>query len=239
MDEQEKQAILTRARTWFRETIVLNHHANTIKLVDPKKLKINPFTAAYLANYLTGNSSAESMARVLIYPRVLGTSIATSFGTQMQRFTTDVLSSLGSMIGGIDIEFVDALDGRKKYCQLKAGPATINKDDVQTMHRHFQTAYGIARTNRVLIAPEDFVVGVLYGSQAELSANYKNITKQHNYPVWAGQLFWHHLTGDARFYRQLIDVFGEVAEEIDGTTAIEETVQKLAKNLIRMGIVPE
>ena len=33
----------------------------------------------------------------------------------------------------MDIEFEDALDGSHKYCQLKAGPNTINKDDVEKL----------------------------------------------------------------------------------------------------------
>jgi hypothetical protein len=40
---------------------------------------------------------------------------------------------MGSVVHGIDIEFIDAIDGRKKYCQLKSGPSTINKDDVVTI----------------------------------------------------------------------------------------------------------
>lgn len=45
---------------------------------------------------------------------------------------------MGSVGGGIDIEFVDSFDDRKKYCQLKSGPNTINKDDVITIKNHFQ-----------------------------------------------------------------------------------------------------
>lgn len=49
-------------------------------------------------------------------------------------------NSFGSMVSGIDIEFEDALDGRHKYCQVKLGPNTINKDDVVTIHNHFKDA---------------------------------------------------------------------------------------------------
>ena len=80
---ENKDAILTKAKTWFRETIVLNHADNSQKLVDPKHFNINPFLTIYLANFLTGNSSPKSIAKALIYPRVLGNSITTSFGQNM------------------------------------------------------------------------------------------------------------------------------------------------------------
>jgi hypothetical protein len=31
------------------------------------------------------------------------------------------------MVAGIDIEFIDAIDGRRKYCQAKLGPNTITR----------------------------------------------------------------------------------------------------------------
>ena len=31
------------------------------------------------------------------------------------------------------------IDGEKKYCQLKSGPDTINKDDVETIAGHFKS----------------------------------------------------------------------------------------------------
>ncbi|MFV8292286.1 PmeII family type II restriction endonuclease [Aerococcus viridans] len=107
-----------------------NHLRNTEKLNDIDKFKINPFLMKYLANFFTGSMDNESLARVLVYPRVLGTSINTTFGTQMQYFVNEVLGSQGSLSSGIDIEFVDRIDGMKKYCQIKAGPETIDYETV-------------------------------------------------------------------------------------------------------------
>ena len=138
MTEVERQAILSSAKNFFRARIAENHKANTEKLSSLDKFNINPFTHKYLAQFAFGDSSPESMAKALIYPRVLGTSISTTFGTQLQFFCNEVLSSYASTTSGIDIEFVDALDGRKKYCQVKAGPTTINHDDVDTILNHFR-----------------------------------------------------------------------------------------------------
>src|SRR5690606_17298596 len=98
----------------------------------------NPFLDKYKAQFLTGNDSPESVAKALIYPRVLGTSINTTFGSKMQKFCSEVLEGFASTTSGIDIEFIDLVDGHRKYCQVKAGPNTINKDDVDTINRHFQ-----------------------------------------------------------------------------------------------------
>lgn len=226
----DKDLILIKAKQWFRDSIATAHVANTQKLADPKKFHINPFLVRYLANFLTGNNSPESIAKALIYPRVLGTSITTSFGNSLQRFASDVLEGYGSLVSGIDIEFTDYLDGRRKYCQLKAGPNTINKDDVETISGHFTSAKNLARTNNLTLSYGDLIVGVLYGLPNDLSGHYKRLTRDYDYPVFVGQAFWHRLTGDNGFYDDLIFQFSEVAMEIDGSDIIQETIQTLAQS---------
>jgi hypothetical protein len=165
----------------------------------------------------------------LIYPRILGTSITTSFGTHIQRFTNDVLSSFGSTTSGIDIEFIDQIDGHKKYCQLKSGPETINKDDVETIVRHFDSVIHLGRTNNLRITHTDMIVGVIYGDQSDLNAHYKRLTKEFHYPVYSGQNFWHRLTGDPEFYLDLGRILGEVAIESDFSAELEKIIQTLAE----------
>ena len=220
--------MLNEAKRWFKEILVQNHIRNTVKLANPDAFNINPFLVTYLAHFLTGNASAESIARALIYPRVLGQSITTSFGQNLQKFTSDVLGSFGSTTAGIDIEFEDQVDGGKKYCQLKAGPNTINKDDVETIHRHFHAIRNLARTNSLKIGLNDLVVGVLYGESDELSQHYKNISTIHHYPVLVGADFWHRLTGNKDFYFVLIRAFTEVAKEANSEKLLEATIKKLA-----------
>jgi hypothetical protein len=229
MDDQQKQEILVKAQCWFRETIGQNHIINTKKLINPKEFNINPFLAAYLANFLTGDSTPTSIAKALIYPRVLGTSITTSFGTNIQSFVTDVLSSFGSTTSGIDIEFVDEA-GQRIYCQLKAGPNTINKDDVETIAGHFQKAINLGRTNNVRIAFDDLVVGVIYGQTGDLSSHYRRITRQYNYPVVIGQEFWQKLTGDEHFYRDLISSIAKVSIEANYSSELDDTIRQLAEH---------
>jgi len=127
MTEQEKQAILDKVKMWFREVIIPNHIKNTLKLANPSEFDINPFLVPYIAAFLTGELSPESVAKALLYPRVLGSSITTSFGQNMQTFISGVLNSYGSIVQGIDIEFVDALDGRKNTAKLSLAQTQLTK----------------------------------------------------------------------------------------------------------------
>jgi len=227
----DKQSILQKVKEFFNDTIAVNHVKNTKKLGNLNEFIVNPFLNVYLANFAFGSSDPVDVAKALIYPRVLGTSITTSFGTNMQNFCSVVLSGYASLIPGIDIEFIDATDNRRKYCQIKAGPNTINKDDIITIQNHFDAVKNLARTNRQTeINPTiDCIVGVLYGSENNLSAHYKKIQK--NYPVICGNDFWFRLTGDDSFYNELIDAFAEVAVDIDGREIIEEAITKLAEEI--------
>lgn len=229
MTEAERQQILTSAKAFFRTRIAENHIANTAKLTSLRKFNINPFTHKYLAQFAFGDSTPESMAKALLYPRILGTSIATTFGTQLQYFCNEVLSSYASTTSGIDIEFVDAVDGRRKYCQVKAGPTTINHDDVKTIKDHFKGIRNLARTNRLDLNVSDCIVGVFYGTEDSLSQSYKKINE--DYPVFVGEEFWHRLTGDSDFYFDLIDAFAEVAEDMDSSALIQSTIQRLANEI--------
>jgi len=200
-----------------------------MKLSDINRFNVNPFLLTYLSNFLEGNHDPKSIAKALIYPRVLGTSINTSFGTNIQKFTSTVLSSYGSTTAGIDIEFIDMIDGDKKYCQLKSGPETINKDDVETISGHFKDVINLSKTNGLKLGFNNLVVGVIYGEKEKLNAHYKRITSQYHYDVIVGSDFWHRLTGDADFYTDLIKAIGEVAIKADFKNNLDNVIQELSK----------
>lgn len=230
MDNNTVESLLEKAKIFFRKYIAENHLSNLKKAADLSKLNINPFTYRYLANFLTGNESPESIAKALLYPRVLGTSFTTSFGTNIQnKFCAEVLDGYGSAIDGIDIEFVDQIDKRKKYCQLKAGPDTINKGDVDPIKQHFKNLQNRARTNNLQILPGDMVIGITYGKIGQLNAHYKKVAVDYN--IYIGQDFWYRLTGFQEFYYDLIAAFGEIACETNGTSALDEAVNKLASEI--------
>jgi Type II restriction endonuclease EcoO109I len=231
MNANEQEALLQKAQTWFRETILPKHLVNTAKLTNVKNLDINPFLAPYLAVFMTGELTAESIAKAITYPRVLGSSITTSFGQNMQKFISDVLgNAFGSTTQGIDIEFEDCIDGRKKYCQVKLGPNTINKDDVTTIHNHFKAVRNLGRTNNIAVRQDDMVIGILYGVPNQESNHYKALSGEHSYPLFIGQNFWHRLTGAEDFYQRLIDAISEVALEANGKETLDQVVATLAED---------
>lgn len=227
MTEEQRLEILENAKDFFREEIVSSHIEGACKRASRlSEYNVNPFLFKYLANFLTGNDNAESIARALVLPRILGSSINTSFGMKVQKLIGQLFQGLGSTTSGIDIEFTDALDGRKKYCQLKAGPNTINHDDVTTVMNHFNGVRNLARTNNLNLGINDLIVGVIYGEDVELSSHYRRISQ--TYPVIIGKDFWHRLTGKEDFYFDLIDAIGDVALEVDGSHIVEQTISDLA-----------
>jgi hypothetical protein len=231
MTPEQQKALLINAQTWFRTIILPNHLANTAKLKESKEFDINPFLASYLAVFMTGELSPESIAKALTYPRALGSSITTSFGQNMQKFISDVLvNAFGSTTQGIDIEFTDCVDGRKKYCQVKLGPNTINKDDVTTIHGHFKSVRNLGRTNNVTVRQDDMVIGILYGIAGQESNHYKKLSQEHDYALFIGKDFWHRLTGAEDFYDRLIHAISEVAQEANGKQALSDVVAELAKD---------
>lgn len=236
MTEQQKQSIVESGKEYFRSIIIPSHLANLQKL-HLSSFNVNPFIINYLASFLCGNTEPLSLAKALVYPRILGTSINTSFGQNIQILISKLSEVTGnaSAIPGIDIEFVDALDGRRKYCQCKAGPQTINKDDVDTILLHFKSVINKARLDRLPLQMDDLIVGVLYGEEERLSGNYRTIAT--TYPVYCGSSFWERLTGDKTFCFRLTKGFGEVVEEegIDGSRLIEEKIREIADEIAEKG----
>ncbi len=236
MTEQQKQAIIESGKEYFRTTIIPNHLKNLQKL-KLASFNINPFLINYLAAFLCGDTEPKSLAKALVYPRILGTSLNTSFGQNIQVFISSLEEITGGASGieGIDIEFVDEIDGRRKYCQCKAGPQTINKEDIATILGHFKYLMNKSRLDRMGLQFDDLIVGVLYGERDNLSANYKAIDA--HYPVLCGAEFWERLTGDKEFYNRLAKAFGEVVEEdgIDGSSLILQKVNEIAQEIIDKG----
>lgn len=230
MEETNRVLLLKKAKDYFRKEIVSAHiNSACTKAGKLANYNVNPFLYKYLANFLKGNDDPRSIAEALVLPRVLGSAITTSFGMRVQKLISELFEGFGSTTPGIDIEFIDATDGRKKYCQLKSGPNTINHDDVETIFGHFQGTINLARTNNLTIGINDMIVGVVYGETTELSSHYRRIGEK--YPVLIGQEFWYRLTGKKDFYLELIDAVGEVALEVDGTSVLAQTIDSLAKEI--------
>lgn len=217
---------------YFEVYIFKNHiEASLNENAKLRSYNINPIVVKYLSKVLEGNYSPEGVAKALFYPRVLGTSINTSFGTRIQRMFVELGIANGSLIPGMDIEFMDKVGKRNTWCQIKAGPNTINSEDVNPLIKKFTDTIKLARTNNALkgISNSDFIVGVLYGDPRELSMHYKKIDKQH--PVIVGKDFWHRLTGFPNFYSGLVVQLHKSIDNIDTQNLIVEGYRKLADEI--------
>lgn len=217
---------------YFEKHIFENHiEASLKKHTQLKSYKINPIVVKYLSKLLDNDYNPEGVAKALFYPRVLGTSINTIFGTQIQGMFVQIGIANGSLIKGMDIEFIDKIDGRKKWCQLKSGPNTINSEDVKPLINKFTKTINLARTNSAFkgIANTDFMVGVLYGEVDELSRHYQIIDQTH--PVIIGKEFWHRLTGFPNFYSGLVKELHLSIENINTKNVMNEGCKKLAEEI--------
>ena len=232
MKTRNQEEIISEILEYFKVYIFENHIKASINTHSKlKSYNINPIVVKYLSKVLENGYKPIGVAKALYYPRVLGTSINTSFGTRIQNMFVDLKIAEGSLIKGMDIEFIDKIDNRRKWCQLKSGPNTINSEDVKPLIKKFSDTINLARTNKAFknINNTDFVVGVLYGEQEELSMHYKVIDKTH--PVIIGKDFWHRITGFPKFYDGLVENLQILIENIDTQDLINKGVEALAKEI--------
>jgi hypothetical protein len=226
-----KESILLEIiTTYFKDTIFENHKINALKIHSKlKSYKINPILVKYLSKILEDDFTAIGIAKALYYPRILGTSINTSFGTRIQNMFVDLKLADGSLIKGMDIEFIDKIDNRKKWCQLKSGPNTINSEDVNPLLKKFIGVTNLARTNNMNLNNSDLILGVLYGDTHQLSQHYKKIDEQ--YPVIIGREFWHRITGYPNFYDKLVTNLDTMILHLDTEDFFEKGYRALAKEI--------
>ncbi|WP_457618233.1 PmeII family type II restriction endonuclease [Lutibacter sp.] len=227
MTENQLLKIVT---TYFKVKIFENHKINALKTHSKlKSYKINPIIVKYLSKILVNDFTPIGIAKALYYPRILGTSINTSFGTRIQNMFVELNLAQGSLIKGMDIEFIDKIDGRKKWCQLKSGPNTINSEDVNPLLKKFTSVTNLARTNAINLNNSDLILGVLYGNEDQLSQHYKKINQQ--FPVIIGKEFWHRITGFSTFYNKLAHNLDTMILNIDTEDFLKKGYMALAKDI--------
>ena len=200
------------------------------------KFKINPFILIALSSGVFGKLTSKNMAKALLYPRVFGTSISTTFGAKMQKLCVDYLGAKASGVDGIDIEFEDRVDRKQIMMQLKAGPNTLNKDDVRPILAKMTTAWRLLQMNGAGENMPQFAIGITYGTVDEISGHYKAIRSssiggQINVLIYSGQDFWHRLTGDENFYSEMISIFFELFEEVDYSDLLETDLKNLTASI--------
>ncbi len=210
----KSEDLASNIQKYLEQNLYIAHQKNSFKKNSKlSSYKINPLTIRYLSKTLDGGYTPRGVAMALYYPRVLGTSLVTTFGTVIQKMFIELNIAESSLLSGMDIQFIDQLDGHLKYCQLKAGPNTLNSIDVSPMKSKFDKIRNRARTNGERINNEDMIVGVIYGNRSDLSRHYQNIDK--TYPVYVGADLWFRLTGLDDVYSKIEFKINSLIEELE------------------------
>lgn len=106
--------LVEEVEKWFDEVVIEANKKAIRSLHKAKSFKINRYLAPYVSQALTGEITAEGIARGLIQGRATVTGLNTSFGANMQIFIINqIKAAVGSAIAGIDIEFDDCIDGER------------------------------------------------------------------------------------------------------------------------------
>lgn len=211
MTEQQKQEIFDYGKEYFRRTIIPNHKSKF------ETLGLNDFKIDFsIIKYLAGShcKTAETqhlLAMALVYPKVIETSIKTCFEQNNQSFISQLSQIIGetSEINGIDFEYVDAIDGRRKYCLCKS-IIDEEKDLVEILCDCKKAMHAIDDEDW-MNAIDDIVVVVPFGKKEELPEAYNTIAT--TYTVLCGAEFWEHLTGYSDFYNRMLAGFCLVLDE--------------------------
>lgn len=223
---------------YFDQEIVQKHQESLlIKHSRLSSYQTNPILLKYLSQLVDSGITEEGIAKALFYPRALGTSISGSFGSKFQKMLVDLKLVYGSLIPGMDIEYVDQIDNRQKYCQLKSGPNTINSKDVNPILNEFDSVANLARTNHSSqnLSNNDLVLGVIYGDRDQLSTHYTRIDQK--YPVLIGAGFWHRVTGFPDFYNNLINSIDELISNMTQSNAFQTAYQHLLADVKSAGLI--
>lgn len=229
---------LIKAICGFFESEILTKHQDSLIRKHSKlsEYQINPILVKYLSQLIENEITPEGIAKALFYPRALGTSITGAFGSKFQKMLVELGLVYGSLISGMDIEYIDKIDNRRKYCQLKSGPNTINAGDVKPILAEFDLVANLARTNNFQnFNNNDLILGIIYGDQNQLSGHYLKINQK--YPVIIGIEFWYHITGYQSFYTNLITAIDSLILSLPSSNVFQTAYQSLVSEIRNANII--
>ena len=214
----------------MKKIIIHNRKKATNKFAKIEEYQINYFLINYLCKFFGEDVNPKTLSKALYYPKVLGTSLTTSFGTNTQKLFVSLNLAKGSLIKGVDIEYNDKTTNKKVFCQIKSGPNTINSEDVNPIKKKFEKLINLGRTNGEYINNYQCIIGLLYGSEDQISQHYKRIDE--TYPVYSAEKFWYS-TGYEDFYFSLINEIDQKTknELSDFSEDSEKALKMLERNI--------
>ncbi|HEX8174534.1 MAG TPA: PmeII family type II restriction endonuclease [Pyrinomonadaceae bacterium] len=136
------------------------------------------------------------------------------FGNLMEGFAIYISKTLyggfKSDLRSVDLEF--ERDGRYYIVGIKSGTNWGNSDQINRMRDNFKVAIESLRT-RGIVSEIIAVNGCIYGQERRPFKTHADPDKQ--YYKYAGQEFWHFISGDDDLYREIIKPIDEEAREKD------------------------
>lgn len=158
------------------------------------------------------------------------------FGNLLEGFAIHVSKNLyggfKSELKSVDLEF--ERDGRYYIVGIKSGTNWANSDQIAAMRNNFKLNRTILRERGVkteIVA----VNGCIYGKDRSPFKRHSDEEKQ--YYKYAGQDFWHFISGDDNLYREIITPIDREAREKDEVfkkayaKKINEMTQDFMENL--------
>ena len=164
----------------------------------------------------------------------------TLFGDLMESFAIHVASTLWnghkSKRVGLDLEF--ERDGKYYIVEIKSGVNWGNSSQIKRMKENFAVAR--IALNKEMDKEVIAVNGCIYGKDARpLKTDVDNANQ--TYFKYAGQEFWHFLSGDDNLFREIIKPIDAEAREKDAafklaySAKINELTADLSLNFLREG----
>lgn len=232
MTEQQKQDIIESGKQYFRSLIKFDYFESLDELT-LDRLDFDPYFINYLSTLIKEDSQFVELAKAIVYPNVFDRVFNLSIENNIQNIVSLLQHfTLGaSRFEGIDFEFIDAIDGRHKYCRCMAGPNT--SEDMNLIITPLSQFKIVMSQPNLEVQFDDIAVGVLFGKYEDLSMSTSYMVLEAQYPVWCGDEFWLHLTGDKNFYIRMLQAMGEVLDEGDfeGSEILQAKVKEFAEEI--------
>lgn len=228
MNEQE---LLDQFRTYLDTRIFQPHLTSLIgEFSNLSDYNVNLFLTPYLSKILGNDITPENLAKALYYPRVLGTSITTTFGSHIKKILVDLqLAEAYPQSRSNIIIFRDRVDGNQKVCFLKAGPNTINADDVRPIQQKLENIENFNIENKT--------IGIISGTYDRVSRSYLRLQQDHNINLLVGEDFWHRMTGFENFYPNILRILNEIDNTIDVGDNFQRGLDRLTDQIRESGLI--
>ncbi|NJL89094.1 MAG: cytosolic protein [Coleofasciculaceae cyanobacterium SM2_1_6] len=163
----------------------------------------------------------------------------TIFGNLLEGFAVYVSQKLyggiKSKFKSIDLEF--EREGLYYIVGIKSGIHWGNSDQIATMQNNFKMAKSQLRQQGIS-GKIEAVNGCIYGK--EKTPLKTNLDPEENYYKYAGQDFWHFISGDDHLYREIIKPIDQEVRQKDETfkkaysSKINEMTQEFMKDFMTM-----